>query len=78
MLTDSLILEESSDIDVDKLLISANENSESEDTQNVKNSLTQKYQLDEVDDQIIFDNTSFLMPNNIGLWNSSFNQQFIA
>ncbi|WP_252516577.1 calcium-binding protein [Acinetobacter pittii] len=78
VLTDSLILEESSNIDVDKLLISTNVNSESEDTQNVKNSLTQKYQLDEVDDQIVFDNTSFLMPNNIGIWNSSFNQQFIA
>ncbi|WP_336167962.1 calcium-binding protein [Acinetobacter sp. 161(2023)] len=95
VLTDSLILEESSDvdypfnlltiedmqkfnIDVDKLLRSANANSESEDTQNVKNSLTQKYQLDEVDDQIVFDNTSFSMPNNIGLWNTSFNQQFIA
>lgn len=76
--TDSLILEESSNIDVDKLLISTNVNSESEDTQNVKNSLTQKYQLDEVDDQIVFDNTSFSMPNNIGLWNTSFNQQFIA
>ena len=95
VLTDSLVFEESSDvdylfnlltiedmqkfnIDVDKLLRSANANSESEDTQNVKNSLTQKYQLDEVDDQIVFDNTSFSMPNNFGLWNSSFNQQFIA
>lgn len=95
VLADSLILEESSDvdysfnlltiedmqksdIDVDKLLRSANANSESEDTQNVKNSLTQKYQLDEVDDQIVFDNTSFSMLNNIGLWNTSFNQQFIA
>lgn len=95
VLTDSLVFEESSDvdypfnlltiedmqkfnIDVDKLLRSANANSESEDTQNVKNSLIQKYQLDEVDDPIVFDNTSFSMPNNIGLWNSSFNQQFIA
>ncbi|QNX32797.1 calcium-binding protein [Acinetobacter seifertii] len=95
VLTDSLVFEESSDvdylfnlltiedmqkfnIDVDKLLRSANANSESEDTQNVKNSLTQKYQFDEVDDQIVFDNTSFSMPNNIGLWNTSFNQQFIA
>ncbi|MNH63711.1 Poly(beta-D-mannuronate) C5 epimerase 1 [compost metagenome] len=95
VLTDSLVLEESSDvdyqfnlltiedmqkfnIDVDKLLKSTNVNSESEDTQNVKNSLTQKYQLDEVDDQIVFDNTSFSIPNNIGLWNTLFNQQFIA
>ncbi|MDC4504847.1 hypothetical protein NQ775_13475, partial [Acinetobacter baumannii] len=78
VLTNSLVLEESSNIDVDKLLISTNVNSESEDTQNIKNSLTQKYQLDEVDDQIVFDNTSFLIPNNIGIWNSSFNQQFIA
>lgn len=95
VLTDSLVFEESSDvdylfnlltiedmqnfnIDVHKLLRTANVNSESEDTQNVKNSLTQKYQLDEVDDQIVFDNTSFPMPNNIGLWNTSFNQQFIA
>ncbi|MFV5342507.1 calcium-binding protein [Acinetobacter oleivorans] len=95
VLTDSLILEESSDvdyqfnlltiqdmqksdIDVDKLLIITNANSDSEDSQNVKNILTQKYQFDEVDDQIIFDNTSFSMVNNIGLWNTSFNQQFIA
>lgn len=95
MLTDSLILEESSDvdyqfnlltvedmqksdIDVDKLLIITNANIESEDTQNVKNILTQKYQFDEVDDQIVFDNTSFSMINNISLWNTSFNQQFIA
>ncbi|GAM31525.1 bifunctional hemolysin-adenylate cyclase precursor [Acinetobacter calcoaceticus] len=67
-----------SDIDVAKLLISTNANSESENTQNVKNSLTQKYQLDEVDDQIVFDNTSFSIVNNISLWNTSFNQQFIA
>jgi len=93
VLTDSLVFEESSDVDypfnlltiedmqkfnIDKLLRSANPNSESEDTQNVKNSLTQKYQFDEVDDQIVFNNTSFSMPNNIGLWNTSFNQQFIA
>lgn len=95
VLTDSLVLEESSDvdyqlnlltiedvqksdIDVDKLLIITNANSDSEDSQNVKNILTQKYQFDEVDDQIIFDNTSFSMVNNISLWNTSFNQQFIA
>lgn len=95
VLTDSLILEESSDvdyqfnlltiedmqksdIDVDKLLIITNANIESEDIQNVKNILTQKYQFDEVDDQIVFDNTSFSMVNNISLWNTSFNQQFIA
>ncbi|WP_171496075.1 calcium-binding protein [Acinetobacter oleivorans] len=95
VLTDSVVLEESSDvdyqlnlltiedvqksdIDVDKLLIITNANSDSEDSQNIKNILTQKYQLDEVDDQIVFDNTSFSMPNNIGLWNTSFNQQFIA
>ncbi|TPS71418.1 calcium-binding protein, partial [Acinetobacter baumannii] len=78
VLTDSLILEESSNIDVDKLLIITNANIESEDIQNVKNILTQKYQFDEVDDQIVFDNTSFSMVNNISLWNTSFNQQFIA
>ncbi|WP_461312285.1 calcium-binding protein [Acinetobacter sp. GN11] len=95
VLTDSLVLEESSDvdyrlnlltiedmqksdIDVDKLLIITNANSDSENSQNVKNILTQKYQFDEVDDQIVFDNTSFSMVNNISLWNTSFNQQFIA
>ncbi|EKU39966.1 MULTISPECIES: calcium-binding protein [Acinetobacter] len=95
VLTDSLVLEESSDvdyqfnlltiedvqksdIDVDKLLIITNANSDSENSQNVKNILTQKYQFDEVDDQIVFDNTAFSMVNNISLWNTSFNQQFIA
>ncbi|WP_140383410.1 calcium-binding protein [Acinetobacter pittii] len=95
VLTDSLVLEESSDvdyqlnlltiedvqksdIDVDKLLIITNANSDSENSQNVKNSLTQKYQFDEVEDQIVFDNTPFSMVNNISLWNTSFNQQIIA
>ncbi len=45
VLTDSLILEESSNIDVDKLLIITNANIESEDIQNVKNILTKNISL---------------------------------